>query len=432
MKAIWFYFFPKKYKQQNKVFRENNLAWIENSIENLIRKLHITILQKKQDWKLFRIQYYHGIATSKGDYATFLMEINPLGENNCVSFNKIIAKNIPNMKKGAFSLMYLQTVMISYGYFWIKSRFDKYERLLYLNTKHRGYRKETLNEWTEIAKQFIDNLKNPIHIKDFFFLQMQRDLQIDFKKDFENKMMEIIYETEEISDIDVNQYENLMQSSLKLQEDIKSKNNTKLTSQDPDQNILSSKKSKDSPTRNSPHKESYLPINLALDKVNIEDMVHIFLTNREKNAKLLDDKNSHFETDTKEEQSTNYFDANLDHKQQTSDFKNTQSNYDYSKRKLSNNSNCSDSTRSSNQNYFYHEKPFYYYYNKNNFYSKNVYQTSNCPYYQHFNNYYDNTQNWCPKPRSHHYRNDNHNKYSNNYSYHNYGYKNYYGRHYYS
>jgi len=228
----------------------------------------------------------------------------------------------------------------------------------------------------------------------------------------------------------VSQYNNLTQSSLKLQEDIKSKNNTKLTFQDPDQNILSSKKSEDSPRRNSPHKQVHLPINSALDKVNIEDMVHIFLTNREKNAKLLDDKNSNFETDTKEEQSSNYFDTNLDHKQQTSDFKNTQSNYDYSNRKLSDNSNRSESTRSSNQNYFYHEKPFYYY-NKNNAYSKNVYQSSNYSYYQNSNNYYDNTQNWCPKPRSHYYRNDNHDKYSNNYGYHNYGYKNYYSRHYY-
>jgi len=417
----------KFHQQLCDVFRENNLAWIEKSIEKLIKNLHITIQQKtvdwKSDWTRFQIQYYHGSVTKKG-YVTVFMQINPFGENNSVLFKTIIAKNIPNMKKGAFSLMYLQTIMLSYGYCWIKSRFDIFHKLLYLDSKHRRHRIDNLKKWTDVAKQFIMNLKNQIHIKDLFFLQMQRDFKIDLKKDFENKMIEAINETEEISDIDVSQYEWFELLSLELQKTKKSNNGTKLSSHVLDSKLFyyNSKKSEDQinfPSKKSEerqHNYPYLPKNLALSKVNIADMVHIFLTNRAKHTNILDENfGTELNSYTAKEKS-------FDHK----DLKTEQSNYTYSNQKLSYYlDDRSDSTHSS-------EKHFYN--NKNNAYSKNVYQTSNVPYYQNSQNYYNaqNFQNRDHKQTSDNYHNDKPNTYNPNYNYyHNYQYKNYYGYNYY-
>jgi hypothetical protein len=110
--------------------------------------------------------------------------------------------------------------------------------MLHLDSKHRIHRIGNLQKWTDVAKKFIVNLKNQIHIKDLFFLQMQRDFQIDLKKDFENKMIEAIYETEELSDIDVSQYEKFDLLSSKFQKKKKSNNSTKLNSHVPDSKLF--------------------------------------------------------------------------------------------------------------------------------------------------------------------------------------------------
>jgi len=418
----------KIYQELCDVFRENNLAWIEKSIEKLIKHLYITISEKtmEKDWKRFQIKYYHSSVTKKGG-VTFLMQINPFGENNSVLFKKIIAKNIPNMKKGAFSLMYLQTIMLSYGYFWIKSRFDRFHEMLHLDSKHRRHRIENLQNWTDVAKQFILNLKNQIHIKDLFFLQMQRDFQIDLKKDFENKMIEAIYETEELSDIDVSQYEKFDLLSSQFQKNKKSNNSTKLNSHVSDSKLFyfDGKKSENkihfssNKSEERQHNYPYLPKNLALSKVNIQDMVHIFLTNRPKYTNILEEN---FETKL----DSYITDTNFNHKQETLDLKTKQNNYAYANQKLSDYSDDrSDSTHSSEEKHFYN--------NKKNAYSKNVYQTSNFPYYyQNSPNYY-NTQNFQNRdhkqPPYDYYQNNQHNP---NYNYyHNYKYENYYSYNYY-
>lgn len=107
----------KFYTQLCQVFQTNNhFLWIEDSIENLIDNIQISFEDNEFAEGYFQINYFHKSVTEQGDLIKVKTKIFPFQEKSGFVFKKIQEIGIPPMKKSAFSPMFLNTVMLTYGH----------------------------------------------------------------------------------------------------------------------------------------------------------------------------------------------------------------------------------------------------------------------------------------------------------------------------
>jgi hypothetical protein len=222
------------------VFRENSICWIENSIEELIG--NIRILKKKRNkksllWKDFAIQYSYARFNGNG-YEKFEMRIFPFVfsikyADIFICFPPFEKSGISTLKTGAFSIMYLRTVMLSYAYLWMQSNFNHHHYYLrnYIIQNQEMYpldflryrqpyvkmKREVVENWMKFTQIFINNLSKVNFIHYFFWIQMKRDFKIDYNV-FENKMnmtTNLIRENEKF--MEMSKIENLNIENISVQ-----------------------------------------------------------------------------------------------------------------------------------------------------------------------------------------------------------------------
>jgi len=200
--------YSKSFKRICDIFRENSICWIENSIEDIIRNMKIFKRYRNKKcflWKDFVIQYsYNGNACEKFEMRIFPFVFSKKQDDIVICFPPFEKYGIPTLKTGAFSIMYLRTVMLSYAYFWMKANFNyhNYNLRCYIAENKLMYpldflryrqpyvelRSALVENWMKFAQIFINNLSKSNFIHYFFWLQMKRDFNIDYFYDFEIKM----------------------------------------------------------------------------------------------------------------------------------------------------------------------------------------------------------------------------------------------------
>jgi hypothetical protein len=210
---------------ENEEFRANNsVLWIENSMHGLLKNMHIVVFHPTVPHvNYFGIEY---------QYQSDLQDVEEEDiQNLCTKFHMWVyptryakfkfkiksEKNMPALKTSAYSKMFIKTVALTYGYFWLKSVFNMLRNAY--DTSKTDYDEKmsmkVLKQWVHWCGSLIYNLNNPIYIKDFFFLQMKRNFNVNHYWNFKVPMLLLKKIQEETG----NEYEALPKTDENFEQD---------------------------------------------------------------------------------------------------------------------------------------------------------------------------------------------------------------------